>query len=198
MAVLNATVPFFDVVCIGGGTAGITAARTVRGRGRSVALIQPEGALGGDCTYWGCVPSKTLISVAGVAHRHQTFADLGFVATPPDFARVMAHQRTVVAAIAHRERAQLFERDGITVISGTARLESSQVVRIDERAVGAERMVIATGTDPLVPPIPGLEHTPYLTNRTICRLPRARHRRVGPPRRRAARTGSRRTARRRR
>ncbi len=158
---------FFDVVCIGGGTAGMTAARTARGRGRSVALIEAEGRLGGDCTYWGCVPSKTLISIAGLAHRNQTLADLGFVGAPPDFARVMDHQRAVVAAAAHRERAQLFENDGITVISGEARLESPQEIHVGGRSVRAGRVVIATGSNPSLPPIPGLEDTPYLTNRSI-------------------------------
>ncbi|MGI8412720.1 MAG: dihydrolipoyl dehydrogenase family protein [Solirubrobacteraceae bacterium] len=160
----------FDVVCIGGGTAGMTAARIARGRGRSVALIESEAGLGGDCTYWGCVPSKTLISIAGLAAQNQRHAGLGFVAAPPDFARVMAHQRGIVAAAAHRERAQLFERDGISVISGPARLESAQVVRVGERVLGAGRVVIATGTDPVLPPIPGLEQTPHLTNRTIFAL----------------------------
>jgi len=157
----------YDLVCIGGGTAGMTAARTARGRGQTVALIEAEGGLGGDCTYWGCVPSKTLISIAGLARQNQTHADLGFVAAPPDFGRVMTHQRAVVTAVAHRERADLFERDGITVISGTARLESSQLVRVGNRALRAGQVVIATGTDPALPPIPGLEDTPYLTNRTI-------------------------------
>ncbi len=157
----------FDVVCIGGGTAGMTAARTARGRGRTVALIESERGLGGDCTYWGCVPSKTLISIASLARQNHTHAELGFVAAPPDFARVMAHQRAVVAALAHRERAQLFERDGITVISGAARLESPQVVRVGDRTLHAGSVVIATGTDPALPAIPGLEETPHLTNRTI-------------------------------
>lgn len=157
----------FDVVCIGAGTAGMTAARTARGRGCSVALVEAEGGLGGDCTYWGCVPSKTLISLAGLAHRNRTFADLGFSETAPDFRRVMDHQRAVVAAAAHRERAELFERDGITVVQGTARLESPGVVRVGDRALRSGRVVIATGTDPAVPPVPGLEDTPFLTNRTI-------------------------------
>ncbi len=157
----------FDVVCIGGGTAGMTAARTARGRGRTVALIESEDGLGGDCTYWGCVPSKTLISIASLARQNQAYAELGFSGAPPDFARVMAHQRAVVAAVAHRERAQLFERDGIAVISGTARLESPQVVRVGDRTLQAGSVVIATGTDPALPSISGLERTPYLTNRTI-------------------------------
>ncbi|MDQ2729492.1 MAG: FAD-dependent oxidoreductase [Actinomycetota bacterium] len=145
----------------------MAAARTARGQGRSVALVEAEGGLGGDCTYWGCVPSKTLISIAGLTHRNRMLAELGFDGDPPDFARVMDHQRTVVAAAAHRERSQLFERDGITVIAGTARLESPQEVRVAGRSVRAGRVVIATGTDPGLPPIPGLDSTPHLTNRTI-------------------------------
>lgn len=157
----------YDLLCIGGGTAGMTAARAARTRGASVALVEREPRLGGDCTFWGCVPSKSLIEVAKLAHQARELSELGFGEPRIDLARVMARKDRIVDGIAHDERAELFEELGVSVIQGEAAFQDATHVRVDGRVVEAASTVIATGTDPAVPPIPGLRETPHLTNRTV-------------------------------
>jgi pyruvate/2-oxoglutarate dehydrogenase complex dihydrolipoamide dehydrogenase (E3) component len=162
----------FDVVCVGGGTAGMTAARAAHAKGKRVALVEREARLGGDCTFWGCVPSKALIELARAVHEARALGDIGLGAGELDFAAVMARKDRLVDAIAHDERAELFERAGIRVLRGDARFEAADRLRVGEEIVRAERVVLATGTDPAVPPIPGLRETPHLTNRSIFDLRR--------------------------
>ena len=157
----------FDLVCLGGGTAGMTAARAACARGRSVALVEREPRLGGDCTFWGCVPSKALIEVANLAHRTRELSALGFGEPTLDLAAVMEHKDRLVDGIAHDERAELFEKLGVTVVRGEASFEDARQIRVDGEVRHARSTVIATGTDPAVPPIPGLSETPHLTNRNV-------------------------------
>lgn len=149
----------------------MTAARAARARGASVALVEQEPGLGGDCTFWGCVPSKALIESAKLVHRARAASDLGLRLDTLDFGAVKARTDGVVAAIAHDERAELFEALGVDVRLGTARLEGPDRVRVGEDIVlRAKRIVLATGTDPAVPPIDGLRETPHLTNRSVFSL----------------------------
>jgi pyruvate/2-oxoglutarate dehydrogenase complex dihydrolipoamide dehydrogenase (E3) component len=157
----------YDLLCIGGGTAGMTAARVGRARGRSVAIVEREPRLGGDCTFWGCVPSKSLIEIAKLAHQARELSDLGFGEPRLDLAKVMARKDGIVDGIAHDERAELFEEMGVRVLHGEAAFEDAAHVRVDGQVVEAASTVIAAGTDPAVPPIPGLRETPHLTNRSI-------------------------------
>ena len=156
-----------DVVVVGGGTAGMAAARAARHEGKEVLLVErAQQGLGGDCTFHGCVPSKALIEVARLAHRSRALAPLGFTAEL-DFGRVMEHRGAIVAAVAHDERAELFQAAGIEVRTGDAELVGPHRLRIDGEEVEAGAIVLATGSGPAVPPIDGLATTPHLTNRTV-------------------------------
>ena len=159
----------FDVVVVGGGTAGLTAALTASHEAAHVALVERDGRLGGDCTYYGCVPSKALIEVAQTAADIRELVRNGVVIGEPrlDFAAIAKRQRRIVAAIAEDERIDRFTARGIEVISGDARFIDSNRLLIGTREIRGERFVIATGTAPATPAIPGLEAVPYLTNRTI-------------------------------
>jgi pyruvate/2-oxoglutarate dehydrogenase complex dihydrolipoamide dehydrogenase (E3) component len=157
----------YDVVCIGGGTAGMTAARAARTRGATVAIVEREPRLGGDCTFWGCVPSKSLIEVAKLAHQARKLSEVGFAEPQINLARVMDRKDRIVDGIANDERAELFEELGVSVIRGEAAFEDATHVRVDGRVLEAGSTVLACGTDPAVPPIPGLRETPHLTNRTV-------------------------------
>jgi pyruvate/2-oxoglutarate dehydrogenase complex dihydrolipoamide dehydrogenase (E3) component len=141
----------YDLVVVGGGAAGMSAARAAARRRARVVLVQ-AGPLGGDCTFVGCVPSKPLIEAAGQG---------------ADFAAAMARVRTTVAQIAATETADVLRAEGIDVIEGWARLEGADRVVVDGRELRACRLVIATGSRPMVPDIPGLRAVGVLTNENV-------------------------------
>jgi pyruvate/2-oxoglutarate dehydrogenase complex dihydrolipoamide dehydrogenase (E3) component len=141
----------YDLIVIGGGAAGLGTARAAARAGARTLLIS-DGQPGGDCTFTGCVPSKTLIEAAKQG-----------VAFPTAAQRV----RDVVARIAATEDAPALQREGIDVALGRARFIGPGRLQVDGRELTAPRFAIATGSAPLVPPLPGLEGVPYLTNETI-------------------------------
>jgi pyruvate/2-oxoglutarate dehydrogenase complex dihydrolipoamide dehydrogenase (E3) component len=162
----------FDVVIVGGGTAGITAALAARAVGARAALVEREPRLGGDCTFYGCVPSRALLEIAKVAHDARQAAAEGIFASAPliDFAQIVARRRRIVEEIAADDRDERFERAGIELIRGQARFHSSHELDVDDQRVGGTAFVVATGSEPAVPPLDGIDQVPYLTNRTIFEL----------------------------
>jgi pyruvate/2-oxoglutarate dehydrogenase complex dihydrolipoamide dehydrogenase (E3) component len=162
----------FDVVVIGGGTAGTTAALAARSAGAQVALVEREPRLGGDCTFYACVPSKALLAIARVIEDARRAAAEGIIAAAPtvDFAKIAARRRRIVEAIAADERDERFERAGITLIRGQASFRSPHELDVDGELVVGKAFVAATGSEPAVPPLAGVEQVPYLTNRTIFEL----------------------------
>lgn len=166
----------FDMCVIGGGSAGLSVAAGAAQMGARVALAE-KGAMGGDCLNTGCVPSKALIAAAHAAHAGRHAARLGIDYAPPrvDFARVRAHVQGTIAAIAPHDSVERFEGLGVRVIAGAARFVDARHVVVDGEtgdgeAIRARRFVIATGSRARIPPIPGLETVPFLTNETVFAL----------------------------
>ena len=124
--------------------------------------------MGGDCLNYGCVPSKALIAAARrVAElRRARIRGLGR-GVRIDFAEVHAHVQGAIAALAPNDSAARFTALGVRVIAGHAEFRDPNTVVVGETTIAARRFVIATGSSPAVPPIPGLAQTPYLTNETI-------------------------------
>ena len=141
----------FDLVVLGGGTAGMSSARTALRLKRSVAMIQ-DGPVGGDCTFTGCVPSKSLIESA---HRGLSFADS------------MIFVQKTIAKIAATETAEVLASEGVSVIQGRGVFSSRNTLSVAGRSVAFRHAVIATGTHPSLPPIPGLRDVAFLTNETF-------------------------------
>jgi pyruvate/2-oxoglutarate dehydrogenase complex dihydrolipoamide dehydrogenase (E3) component len=141
----------WDLIVIGGGAAGLGAARAGAAAGARVLLVA-EGEIGGECTFTGCVPSKTLIETA---------------ARGTAFPAAMAAVRHAVAAIAATETPDVLGADGIEVLRGRAVFTSSREVSVDGRGLRARAFIVATGSQPSVPPVPGLAGAGYLTNETI-------------------------------
>ena len=138
-----------------------------------VVLIE-KGKMGGDCLNYGCVPSKALLAAAKHASEPKRVAPFGLTLPRAeiDFAKVNAHVHAVIAAIAPNDSKERFTGLGVHVIEGTARFADKATVAVGAFTIKARRFVIATGSSPAVPPIPGLSETPYLTNETIFALKR--------------------------
>jgi pyruvate/2-oxoglutarate dehydrogenase complex dihydrolipoamide dehydrogenase (E3) component len=157
-----------DVCVIGAGSGGLSVAAAAAAFGVSVVLIE-KGRMGGDCLNYGCVPSKALIAAAKRASDSATAGMFGIDAQPQvDFARIHRHIHKVIAAIAPNDSAQRFTGLGVQVIAGTGRFIDRQTVAVGRGIeVRARRFVVATGSSPAIPPIPGLADTPHFTNETI-------------------------------
>ncbi len=157
-----------DICVIGAGSGGLSVAAGAAQLGRKVVLIERH-KMGGDCLNYGCVPSKSLIAAAHHAYAIRRAPEFGVEAGAPrtDFARVMKHVKSVIAAIEPNDSVERFEKLGVRVIKAGARFTPSGEVEAGDHRVSARYFVIATGSSPLKPPIPGLERTPYFTNETV-------------------------------
>ncbi|MDX2265834.1 MAG: FAD-dependent oxidoreductase [Hyphomicrobiales bacterium] len=157
-----------DICIIGAGSAGLSVAAGAAQMGAKVVLIE-KGEMGGDCLNTGCVPSKALIAAAHAAHAPKTSAQFGVHLGAPrvDFAAVHAHVHGVIAAIAPHDSVERFEGFGVRVIQERGAFISKTEVRAGAHVITARRFVIATGSGPAAPPIPGLAEAGYLTNETV-------------------------------
>jgi pyruvate/2-oxoglutarate dehydrogenase complex dihydrolipoamide dehydrogenase (E3) component len=158
----------FDVVVIGGGTAGLVTASGCARLGRRVALIE-KYALGGDCLWTGCVPTKALVASAKLAHQMRRAAEWGLPAHEPAISprAVMESMREVQRLISRHDDPDKFRKLGIEVIDGEARLTSPSSVEVDGRRLDARDIVIATGSRTAIPPIEGLEEAGYVDHVTF-------------------------------
>jgi pyruvate/2-oxoglutarate dehydrogenase complex dihydrolipoamide dehydrogenase (E3) component len=163
----------YDLGVIGGGAAGLTVTAGAARLGAKVLLVEREPRLGGDCLYYGCVPSKTLIRTAHVYHQARNLERFGLPAAhipPVDFSRVAARIRDVIAAIEPHDSPSRFCGLGAMVRQGEPQFVDEQTVRIGSECVSAKFWVVATGSEPSIPDLPGLDRTPYLTNKDVFSL----------------------------
>ncbi|MDA8140358.1 MAG: FAD-dependent oxidoreductase [Desulfobacteraceae bacterium] len=160
----------YDIGIIGGGAAGLTVASGAAQLGAKTLLVEKENSLGGDCLHFGCVPSKTLIKSAQVYHLMQNGPRYGLPAMSPppvDFKAIRERIRTVIAAIQKHDSQERFCALGAQVAFGAARFTDEHTIVVNGEHFNAKNWVIATGSSPMVPPIPGLAQSRYLTNREI-------------------------------
>lgn len=158
----------YDLVIVGGGSAGLTAAGFATQLGAQVALLEKH-RIGGDCTWTGCVPSKTLIKVASVAHQMRTADRYGLTHVEPviDLKSVMSHVRNVIAQIYRHESPEVLRASGIDVFTGNARFLDPHTLTVGETTVTARHVLITIGAHPSIPTITGLDSVPYLTYESI-------------------------------
>ena len=157
-----------DLCIIGGGSGGLTVAAGAAQMGASVVLVEGH-KMGGDCLNYGCVPSKALIAAAGHAHAMTSGGPFGIAPVAPqvDYAATKDHVARVIAGIAPHDSVERFASLGVTVIEDLARFVSPTRVAAGGVEIEARRFVIATGSAPLVPPIPGIESVHAWTNEDI-------------------------------
>ena len=158
----------WDLVVVGGGTAGLVSARTAAGYGARVILIE-EHRLGGDCLWTGCIPSKSLIAAADAATTARSSGGLGVFASnvTVDFNRVMEHIQAAMNVIAPVDSAESLVRDNIEVLFGRARFTGHSTVEVDGREIRFRQALIATGAAPFLPHIPGIDPASVLTSETF-------------------------------
>lgn len=157
-----------DVCVIGGGAAGLSVAAGASQMGARVVLVE-KGEMGGDCLNFGCVPSKALLAAGHAAEAVRSAGRFGLRAglTGIDGPGVRRHVTDTIAAIAPVDSQERFEGLGVTVLRAPARFTGPRSLRAGDTDIHARWVVLATGSAPAVPPIPGLGDVPYLTNETL-------------------------------
>lgn len=160
-----------DLLVIGGGTAGLVAAKTAARFGSRVLLVERE-RLGGDCLWAGCVPSKSLIAAAHAATAHRQAGAFGVTAPTPavDIAAVMEHVHGAIRAIEPTDSVDSVEETGARVLRGDVRFTSPTTAEIDGAPVRFAQAIIATGSSPAIPDLPGLDAVDPLTSDTVWEL----------------------------
>jgi len=161
----------YDCIVIGGGAAGLSAAFTTKGFGKKTALVE-KNRVGGECTWMGCIPSKTLIKAAG---EYRTVKNAGKFGIESDDLRidtklVMKHVRETIENVYANETPEILRKAGIDVFQGMAKFKDIHHLTIDGERVSFEKAVICTGTRPVIPPLDGLDEVEMLTNETIFEL----------------------------
>jgi len=161
----------WDLLVIGGGTAGIVAAKTAAGFGASVLLVERDRT-GGDCLWTGCVPSKALLSAAHAAADARAAARLGVHVdgVRVDFSQVTQHLRLAITAIEPEDSPTALRAAGARVVHGTARLSGPDTASVDGTTVRFRQAMLATGSAPFFPDIPGLAQAQPLTTDTVWEL----------------------------
>jgi pyruvate/2-oxoglutarate dehydrogenase complex dihydrolipoamide dehydrogenase (E3) component len=161
-----------DIIVIGGGAAGLTAASGCAQLGMKTLLIE-KSLMGGDCLHYGCVPSKSLLKSAKLYHQmgKQERYGLPSVTPPPvDIKKVMTRVQSVVDTIAYHDSAERFEKLGVQVIQDIPRFLSPYEISVGGKTYSSSKIVLATGSSPSIPPIPGIDSVDYLTNKTLFSL----------------------------
>jgi pyruvate/2-oxoglutarate dehydrogenase complex dihydrolipoamide dehydrogenase (E3) component len=168
--------PDYDIAILGAGASGLIAADFAVQLGARTALID-KGPIGGDCTWSGCVPSKSLIKVASVAHHARTAARYGIGVSAPttDMTEVRAYLRATIQQIYEPTMPDALRRKGMDVLIGAARFLDPHTLKVGTERIRARKVLINTGAEPRIPAISGLTNVPYLTYQQIFendRLPR--------------------------
>lgn len=158
----------WDLLVIGGGTAGIVAAKTAAGFGASVLLVERD-RLGGECLWTGCVPSKALLAAASVAAQARRAAEFGVEVdgVRVNFPAVMGHVKAAIAAIEPDDSAETVTAAGVRVARCAAMFTGARTAQLDGHPVRFRQAIVATGSQPMLPPIPGLSAARPLTSDTV-------------------------------
>ncbi len=158
----------YNVVVLGAGTAGLVTAAGTAGLGGRVAVVE-RGRMGGDCLNTGCVPSKALIASARLVDRMRHAKNWGLVPSTPvvNYEPIAARMRSKRERLAGNDSQERFEGLGVDVYRGEARFVSAREVRVGETSLRATNFVIATGSRPAIPEIPGLDSVRFYTNESI-------------------------------
>lgn len=164
----------YDIIVIGGGAAGFVSSKLASGLGKKVAMIEKD-KLGGECTLNGCIPSKALIKTSRVAHTIINARRYGLAINSPvdiNTDHVMAHVRSVVQQVYDDHRPEAFQRLGVDVLFGAPTFIDNHQILLNGKKISANKMIISTGSSPLIPSIEGIDTIPVFTNQNIFNMER--------------------------
>ena len=162
----------FDLIVIGGGAAGLVAAKIGAAFGLSTCIVE-KNKLGGTCTWTGCIPSKTLLNSAHTLHSLKIFKDIGlFIKNDLQINtdHVNEHVSEMVNAVAQNHKAKDLEKMGIKVLFGKPCFVNSNTIQLKNKFYKAKKFIICTGSKPKIPPIDGIADINYLTSQNIFSL----------------------------
>lgn len=161
----------YPIVVIGAGAGGLVVAIGATKAGKKVLLIE-KGNYGGDCTNFGCIPSKSLIASGHSAAAIKQGKEFGIEVSSQivQTSRSLSRLREIVAQIRSHEDPEALNKLGLETLTGIAKFDGPNTLRVNENIIRAKQIVIATGSSPFIPSIKGLENTPYFTNETIFEL----------------------------
>jgi pyruvate/2-oxoglutarate dehydrogenase complex dihydrolipoamide dehydrogenase (E3) component len=161
----------YPIVVIGAGAGGLVIAIGATKAGKKVLLIE-KGNYGGDCTNFGCIPSKSLIASSHSAAAIKEGKELGIEVSPQIIQanQSLSRAREIVAEIRSHEDPKALNKLGLETLTGLAQFDGPHILRVNDHRIKAEQIVIATGSAPFIPSIKGLDETPFLTNETIFNL----------------------------
>jgi pyruvate/2-oxoglutarate dehydrogenase complex dihydrolipoamide dehydrogenase (E3) component len=160
----------YDLIVLGGGAGGLTAAAGAASMGAKVALIEKEEQPGGDCLHYGCVPSKALISAAKKVYQARVSSEeFGFsVDGQPDLLHALRRVKAAITDIQKHDDADRFRAMGVEVFHGFGSFKDSYHIQIDDGdTLYGKRIVVSTGSSPVIPPIEGLKEAGFLTNESV-------------------------------
>jgi pyruvate/2-oxoglutarate dehydrogenase complex dihydrolipoamide dehydrogenase (E3) component len=166
----------YDIVIIGGGSGGLVVASAAAQLKAKVALVERD-RLGGDCLWYGCVPSKSLIHASRVAYEVKNASRFGIHTNPPEieFAKATGHVQKVIKAIEPHDSPERFRGLGVEVIFGDGKFIDRATFEVNGCKLKARAFVISTGSRPAIPPIPGLKEAGFLTNEQVFSLTERPH-----------------------
>lgn len=167
----------YDLIVIGAGSGGISSANLGLNLGKKVAIVEKK-KIGGDCTWYGCVPSKALIKASEIAHEVRHLNNYGLQlngSQEVNAKQVMAHVRAIREKIYQEEKPEVFEKMGINVHLGEPKFIDNHHIQVSNKILSSKNFIISTGSRPYVPPVEGLKDVPYLTNETIFDLKELPH-----------------------
>ncbi|MGB3532609.1 MAG: FAD-dependent oxidoreductase [Microcoleaceae cyanobacterium] len=161
----------YDIVIIGGGSGGLVVASAAAQLKAKVALVERD-RLGGDCLWYGCVPSKSLIHASRVAYEVKNASRFGIHTNPPDieFAKAIGHVQKVIKTIEPHDSPERFRGLGVEVIFGDGKFIDGDTFEVNDRQLKARAFVVSTGSRPAIPPIEGLKEAGFLTNEKVFSL----------------------------
>ncbi len=162
----------YDLIILGGGAGGFAASGIAKGLGKKTAIVEKD-KLGGDCTWYGCVPSKALIKSAEVAHLIQNSKKYGIESNEQNqfcYKNVMTHVRSIIQKIYAGETPEVMAQKGIDVFIGEPKFLNPHEIQVNGKSVSAGKFIITTGSHAFVPSIEGIENITYLTNENLFEL----------------------------